>query len=163
MINSFIFRKPSSEDGFFVSELIQACPPLDTNSTYCNLLQCEHFSSTSVVVEADGKLVGFMSGYIIPERKNTLFIWQVAVGDEVRGQGMAGKMVEHILNRRELNDIFFIETTITSENKASWSVFEKIAKHYSATLSKEVFFDKEKHFMGNHESEVLVKIGPIKK
>ncbi len=160
-MNEFIFRKPSASDGFFVSELIKSCPPLDTNSVYCNLLQCVHFSSTSVVLQKEGRLVGFVSGYIVPDRKNTLFVWQVAVGEEARGNGMAGKMIDHIIDRETSSDLCFIETTITVNNKSSWAVFEKISEKYSAPLSREILFDKEKHFSGQHDSEMLVRIGPI--
>ena len=45
------------EDGLAVNRLIASCPPLDTNSTYCNFLQCLHFAETSVLAEKDGKVV----------------------------------------------------------------------------------------------------------
>ena len=35
----FLLRHPQSTDGYQVNRLIDRCKPLDTNSTYCNLLQ----------------------------------------------------------------------------------------------------------------------------
>jgi L-2,4-diaminobutyric acid acetyltransferase len=57
------FRSPDVQDGLAVHRLISQCPPLDTNSSYCNFLQASHFSATSVAAEIDGQLCGFISGY----------------------------------------------------------------------------------------------------
>ncbi len=161
MESELILRQPKSTDGFSVYELIAKCPPLDTNSAYCNLLQCTHFSSTSVIAEANEKVVGFISGYITPENKNTLFIWQVAVAEQVRGLGLASRMVEDIFIRNKDNHIKYVQTTITESNTASWALFKGIAKKFGADLNSEILFDKEKHFRGAHDSEILVTIGPF--
>ncbi len=41
-------RAPDSRDGEEVWRLIRDCGPLDDNSLYCNLLQCDHFSDSCV-------------------------------------------------------------------------------------------------------------------
>src|SRR5690554_7602315 len=48
-------RKPTVTDGSAVHALIARCAPLDTNSMYCNLLQCFHFAGTAVVAEMNGQ------------------------------------------------------------------------------------------------------------
>ncbi len=156
-----VFRVPSAADGMPVWELVKRCPPLDPNSVYCNLLQCSHFSATSVAVDLDGELVGFISGYLLPERPNTLFVWQVAVGEAARGQGLARRMVEHILSREVCRDVRYVETTITEDNRASWALFESVARNLKAEMNSCVVFDKQMHFHGEHDSELLVKIGPF--
>ncbi|WP_297812105.1 diaminobutyrate acetyltransferase [uncultured Methylophaga sp.] len=155
-------RAPAAEDGAAVYELIAQCPPLDTNSMYCNLLQCTHFSATSVAAELNDEIVGFISGYIQPDQPDTLFIWQVAVGEKARGQGLAGRMLRDILARTACDEVKFIETTITPDNRASWALFESLAKKLDAELNHSVMFDRQQHFAGQHETEMLVRIGPIK-
>lgn len=155
-------RAPAAEDGAAVYELIAQCPPLDTNSMYCNLLQCTHFSATSVAAELNDDIVGFISGYIQPDQPDTLFIWQVAVGEKARGQGLAGRMLRDILARTACDEVKFIETTITPDNRASWALFESLAKKLDAELNHSVMFDRQQHFAGQHETEMLVRIGPIK-
>lgn len=142
-------------------QLIADCPPLDTNSLYCNLLQCSHFRHTSVVAEIDGVVVGAISGYLIPERPDTLFIWQVAVGGAARGQGLALRMLDHIVDRSACRQVRFMETTITEDNAASWRLFQKFADKRSAGLSSEVGFDRDLHFGDEHDTEMLVRIGPF--
>ena len=159
-------RPPTPNDGASVFRLIERCPPLDTNSMYCNLLQCTHFANTSVVavqtVNTSDELVGCISAYLIPERENTLFIWQVAVDERARGIGLAGSMLKHILGRTQCSQITHLETSITESNKASWALFESLANKLEATLTKSVMFDRDKHLAGEHDTEFLARIGPFK-
>jgi L-2,4-diaminobutyric acid acetyltransferase len=128
---------------------------------YCNLLQCTHFSSTSVAAIQDDELVGFISGYVIPERENTLFIWQVAVNDKARGQGLAARMLKNILDRSLCKEVNYLETTITESNQASWALFKSLAKKLNSELNASVMFDCDRHFSGEHDTELLARIGPF--
>ena len=156
-----LLRRPVSEDGAAVHQLIGNCPPLDTNSLYCNLLQASHFSATSVAAELDGALAGFISGYIVPERPDTLFIWQVAVAEQGRGMGLAGRMLQEILTRPACAEVSYLETTITPDNDASWALFRSLARKLEANCADSVMFDRERHFKGQHDSEMLLRIGPF--
>ena len=71
-------RAPRKPDGARIWALIRSIEALDDNSMYCNLLQCSHFASTCALAEIDGKPVGWISGYLPPEKPDTLFVWQVA-------------------------------------------------------------------------------------
>lgn len=155
-------RKPAATDGFDVSELVGRCPPLDTNSTYCNLLQCDHFSETSVIAHMNGEVVGFISGYLIPSRPNVLFIWQVAVDERARGHGLASKMLKHILSRDSLVNVTFTETTITPGNSASENLFKRLAASLGAELSTQLQYSRADHFGGRHADEMLHRIGPFR-
>ncbi len=163
MSQQFTFYRPSREDGWAVSQLISASPPLDTNSVYCNLLQCHHFAGTSVAVRLDGDLVGFVSGYLIPDKPDTLFVWQVAVAEKARGHGVASQMIAHILNREACQAVRYIETTITAANEASWALFGRVAERYGAPQSSADLFIRDQHFSGQHDTERLVTIGPLRR
>lgn len=168
-------RQPTSGDGLKVHALIQQCPPLDTNSVYCNLLQCHHFAETSVLAESDdtsegnsesnpeNNVVGFSSGYLPPKSPDTLFIWQIAISSPARGQGLALDMLQQLLQRSACTNVRYIHTTITANNEASWALFRKLAKQLSADITQETLFESEQHFGAQHESELLVIIGPLKR
>lgn len=156
---AYTFRTPQASDGNAVFELVSRCQPLDENSLYCNLLQCSHFSDTSIVAEAEGQMVGFISGYRLPQQPNTLFVWQVAVDASQRGKGLASQMLENLVKR--VADVAYLHTTITPDNKASWNTFKRFALNLKAPLSHNVLFDKHQHFAGKHDSEELVVIGPF--
>lgn len=157
----FTLRKPVPEDGLAIHDLVELCPPLDTNSSYCNLLQASYFADTSIVAERDGELLGLVSGFISPKCPKTLFVWQVAVSNAARGVGLAGKMLDALSARCVANGICCMETTITKDNESSWRLFEKFAGSIGADLKSEVLFDEQKHFDGRHASEWLVSISPL--
>lgn len=153
-------RKPTAEDGYALNRLVAACPPLDSNSVYCNLLQCTHFRDTCLAAEQDGQLVGFVSAYIPPAQPDTLFVWQIAVADQARGQGLAKRLLNRLLEQVP-GRVRFIETTITPDNQASWSLFRSLARDLNCQLDSRPLFDRERHFDGQHPSEELLSLGPI--
>jgi L-2,4-diaminobutyric acid acetyltransferase len=144
-----------------INQLVAISPPLDTNSAYCNLLQCSHFADTSVIAKESDQCLGFVSGYLIPARPDTLFVWQVVVSEAARGRGLASQLLEQLLERPACQQVRYVETTITEDNAASWALFRKLANHLTAELSEAVGFDKETHFHGAHASEHLLRIGPF--
>ncbi|MFN3880769.1 MAG: diaminobutyrate acetyltransferase [Nitrincola lacisaponensis] len=161
--DTLIFRKPQATDGQPLNALVNRCPPLDTNSTYCNLLQCTHFADTSIAVEnADQALVGFISGYIPPTRPDTLFVWQVAVDPGCRGQGLAQRMLKALVERcRTEQSIRYVETTITPGNSASEALFTRVYTELQAPIEKTVLFSRKTHFADQHDDEVLWRGGPL--
>ncbi|WP_020406789.1 diaminobutyrate acetyltransferase [Hahella ganghwensis] len=155
------FRHPTSTDGLTVNQLIGRCPPLDTNSVYCNLLQCSHWSGTSVCAEIDNQVMGFISGYRVPDKPDHLFVWQVAVDAEARGKGLAGRMLRELIRRPGSEDIRFMQTTINPDNQASWALFESLAAELNASTKRECLFGRETHFGGRHDDEIMLTIGPF--
>jgi len=157
-IQGVILRRPVAEDGAAVHDLISRSAPLDTNSLYCNLLQCTHFSDTCVVAEQDGDTVGFASAYLLPGRSDTLFIWQIAVDGSARGRGLAKRMLLEILGREICRHVSCLETTINPDNAASWRLFGSLAEQLNASCGDTLLFDREKHFKGRHADEKLLQI-----
>jgi L-2,4-diaminobutyric acid acetyltransferase len=153
-------RRPVLEDGKRVYDLIERCPPLDLNSSYSYFLLCSHFSDTCVVAEDNGRLVGFLSAYLIPDRADALFVWQMAVDESARGQGLAGRMLDYLLAQPCCADVRSVETTVSPSNQSSRRVFVRLAERLQSGSNEESFLDTS-HF-GNevHEEERLIRIGP---
>jgi len=158
---SLRFRHPDAEDGFRLNQLVQQSPPLDQNSLYCNLLQCSHFSSTAVVAELEGELVGFVTAFIPPSDPLTLFVWQIAVADAARGIGLGKRMMNWLVATPAVSETRKLSTTITSDNHASNRLFEALANDWGAILERNLLFSREKHFAGLHEDEFEVRISPL--
>jgi L-2,4-diaminobutyric acid acetyltransferase len=154
-------RKPEAEDGNAVNTLISNCAPLDENSVYCNLLQCSHFSDTCVVAELDGEIVGFVSGYIVPDNEAHFFVWQVAVAEEARGLSLAKRMILDILSRESTSGVKELHTTITPDNGPSQKLFSSVARTLETGVRRKVMFCEEQHFDGDKPSEILWRIGPF--
>lgn len=161
MNSSFLLRKPDKNDSKEIFQLIKSVGTLDLNSQYLYLLQTTHFQNTCSVAIYNEKIVGFVSGYIIPDDKETLFIWQVAVSNEVRGQNLAMKIILDIFNKNNTsNNIKYILSTVSPSNKASQRVFEKIANKLNTKIENKTLFSID-DFFDVHEEEIQYLIGPI--
>ena len=159
-------RAPTLEDGAQVWDLIRRCHPLDENSMYCILLQCDHFAETCVIAEDMGAgedpaaVLGWISAYRLPRDPSVLFIWQVAVCRTMRGHGLARRMLDHLLARPAAAGVESLQTTITADNAASWALFESFADRIDAEIDHEPHFHKEDHFDGRHDTEFMLTIRP---
>ena len=137
------------------------CPPLDTNSRYLYLLLCYHHARTCAVARDGQRLLGFLSAYRVPQSPQTLFVWQIAVHGDARGHGLAGRMIEDVLRREHMQDIEYIDATVSPTNKASTRVFERLAERLGGRFHREPLFTPE-HFGGaDHEAEDLIRVGPF--
>ena len=152
-------RKPQASDGFEIHQLIASSPPLDLNSIYSYCLLGEHFRDTCVVAEYQGKIAGFISAYRPPERNNTLFVWQVVVNQTLRGQKVAGRMLNALMQRFEPRDVRYVEATVNPSNTASRRLFERLATERGTALEEETFLDAAAFGPGgDHESEILLRV-----
>jgi L-2,4-diaminobutyric acid acetyltransferase len=156
-------RPPSATDGARIWALIETTPSLDSNSLYCNLLQCTHFADTCALAERDGEILGWVSGHIPPGQPDTLFVWQVCVSDAARGLGIARRLIGDVLSRPACAGVAQIACTITADNAASWGLFSSIARRIDADLGRREHFSRESHFGGMHDSEFAVSIGPFER
>lgn len=164
MSKAIRFELPSKSDGMAIYQLVKSCPPLDLNSSYLYFLQATHFAETCVLARQDAEILGFVSGYIHPQEPNTLFIWQVAVAEAARGQGLAKQLLLNLIQRDNLTQINKVITTISPSNKASQGVFTSFANQYGLTVQTEEFLT-EMDFISSdsdqnqdHEAEELYSI-----
>ena len=155
--------RPSVADGAALWRIAKESGTLDLNSSYSYLLWCRDFAGTSAVARgADGKPVGFVTGYVRPEHPRTLLVWQVAVDERHRGRGLAAALLDALTARLGAErGLTRVETTITPGNTASERLFTSFAERHSAAVEREVLFDTEQFPDGPHDPEVLYRIGPL--
>jgi L-2,4-diaminobutyric acid acetyltransferase len=156
-LQTLCLRKPRATDGSDIWALVKRCAPLDVNSMYCNLVQAEHFRDTCVVAERDGRVVGWVSGHMIPT-EDALFVWQVAVCPSARGLGLGKKMLLELLERDACDGATALKTTITEDNEASWSLFRSVTRTVGGALDDTPHYESDRHFDGHHDTEHMVTI-----
>nr|WP_081512710.1 diaminobutyrate acetyltransferase [Nocardia donostiensis] len=174
-----VLRQPRIADGTRIWEIAKDSQVLDVNSSYAYLLWCRDFAASSVVAEVDGKVVGFVTGYLRPESPSTLFVWQVAVDDDQRGRGLGVAMLDHLVgslaasvdneeadNKEVENEtplgsgVRELETTVSPDNTASVAMFASLARRRGAQMTKSSLFEPDM-FPDSHAAEDLYHIAPI--
>jgi L-2,4-diaminobutyric acid acetyltransferase len=152
---------PSIDDGVDCWRLADASRVLDVNSRYAYLLWCRDFAATSVVARRNDEVVGFITGYRRPDQPGTLMVWQVAVDASTRGEGVAGRMLDALVE--QVRDIDHLETTVTPDNAASIALFTGFARRREAAVDVEQLFGGAQ-LAGDghdHEPEDRYRIGPF--
>lgn len=153
--NPMTLRCPQLADGLKIYQLIADSPPLDVNSSYLYFLQSSHFAQTCVLAEQDGELLGFVSGYLRPDKPTELFVWQMVVAEAGRGKGIAKQLVRQQLKQALAlqPELATLSCTISPSNQASQGVFKSLANYFGLQLTKDEFLT-EAHFAGQeHEAE----------
>jgi L-2,4-diaminobutyric acid acetyltransferase len=152
-------RKPQANDGYDIHQLIANSPPLDLNSIYSYYLLSVHFRDSCVVAESQGKVIGFLSAYCLPQEPQTLFVWQVVVNRLLRGKKVAWRMLESLLQRFERGELEQVAATVNPSNSASRGLFERLATEQGSMLEEEIFLKATAFGPGSgHESEILLRV-----
>ncbi|CAL9558558.1 L-2,4-diaminobutyric acid acetyltransferase [Streptomyces sp. enrichment culture] len=156
-------ESPTVADGAALWRMARDSKVLDLNSSYSYLLWCRDFAATSAVARDErGEAVGFVTGYVRPDRPDTLLVWQVAVDEAHRGRGIAAALLDGLAARAvERRGLSAVETTITPGNTASERLFTSFAERHGARLEREELFGTALFPDGPHEPEVLYRIGPL--
>ncbi|MEV9641144.1 diaminobutyrate acetyltransferase [Mammaliicoccus sciuri] len=157
----YIFRTPTLDDGKSIWKLVKDTQVLDLNSSYSYLLWADQFSDTSILVEDHGKIVGFISGFIQPKAQDTLFIWQVAVDESARGQRLASRMLQAILQSQSCRNIRYLEATVTPSNIPSTKLFKGLARDLQTECTITDGYPEDQFPREGHEAEELFRIGPF--
>lgn len=155
-----VLRQPTIEDGAEMWRVARDSIRLDLNTPYAYILWARDFHATSLVLEVDGEVGGFVTGYRRPEEPTTLMIWQVAVDEEFRGRGLAGELLDEVVAR---TGVYSLETTITADNGASQRLFASFAERHDAQHSVTDLFT-EQHFPPGKDwdAELLHRITPLR-
>ncbi|QQE81086.1 diaminobutyrate acetyltransferase [Alicyclobacillus sp. SO9] len=155
------YRQPRIEDAPQVWSLVKKTGVLDVNSSYSYLMMSNYFGETCIVSEHDNRVIGYISGFIVPNRENVLFVWQVAVDERYRGYGVASNMLSKLLQREACKQVQYVETTVSPDNKASEAMFRRLADNLQTRLEVVGQFRAQLLPPDGHENERIFVIGPF--
>lgn len=128
---------------------------LDLNSPYAYVMWSDYHADTSVVAVADdGALVGFTIGFRLPAEPDTVFVWQIGVDERVRGQGIAGRMLDELVAKSGAG---VVEATVTPSNDASAALFRALGSRHGTDVDESTAYG-ENLFPAGHEAEVRFRI-----
>jgi L-2,4-diaminobutyric acid acetyltransferase len=106
-----ILRNAGPDDGAALWRLVRECRPLDENSAYAYMMWAREFSDTTLVAERDDELIGFVTAFRPPSRPDSIFLWQVGVGKAGRGEGLASRLLDALLQVPG-EPVRFVEATV---------------------------------------------------
>lgn len=158
-LDSLIFRAPEATDAAAVWTLVRDSGELELNSGYAYVLVCTHFAATSLVAEAAGEIVGFVAAYRPPSDPDSLFVWQVGVGEQARGRKIGLRMLLRAAER--CPDAIYLTATVATDNAPSDRLFRAFARERSAPVKVETGFPAELFPGSGHADEPLYRIGPL--
>lgn len=152
-------RPPRLEEGAAMWSLARDSQRLDLNTPYAYMLWARDFHATTLVADVDDEIVGFVTGFWRPEAPGTLMVWQIAVAEEHRGHGIAGRMLDALVEQTGAETL---ETTITRANEASVRLFAAFAERFGAEHTVRDLFVEE-HFPDDDDwqAELLHRISPL--
>lgn len=177
-----VLRPPVVSDAAEIWRMVQDGGELDANSPYAYLLLCSDFADCGWVVcdggpsDVDGeaspegpstRMIGFVLGYRPPARPDTVFVWQIGVHPDYRGQGMGRRLLDRVVDRAmEEFDVAFLEATVTPSNTASRMLFTRFAVDRSAQIRESLAFSSSDFPPAeakgdSHEDEIRLRIGPL--
>ncbi|MCB9730581.1 MAG: diaminobutyrate acetyltransferase [Deltaproteobacteria bacterium] len=143
--------------------LVRDSGVLEANSCYAYMLLCTHFADTCLVAERDGRGVGFVAAYRPPTHPDAVFVWQVGVSAEARGQGLGKRLLHALLRSPGCRDVHFLEATVGSSNVASQRLFRAVARELGVDCAVQRGFSGADFGPLAHEDEELFRIGPIRR
>ena len=156
---NFKFRKLGLSDIKEVYKMLVANRPyVGLNSMYTYFLLARDFSDTCLVALCNGKIVGFSSGYMSPNRPDTFFSWEIVVQKDYRGNGLQLRMLREQIRMKHAK---YFECTVNPSNEAAKNNIFKLAQALNSKCEEKVLFSREDFENDSHEAEVLYRIGSI--
>ncbi|QJW38010.1 diaminobutyrate acetyltransferase [Cellulosimicrobium protaetiae] len=154
-----VLRRPAADDGAGMWRVARDSGELDLNSSYAYLLLAQHFADTCRVAVHGDRVVGFVSGYRLPDDVSRLFVWQVAVDEGHRGRGVAGRLLDAVVDAAP--DVSSVTTTVAEDNTASRALFVRWAARRGATITTRPLFTADQ-FPDAHVDEPMLVIEGVR-
>ncbi|PTQ55446.1 MAG: L-2,4-diaminobutyric acid acetyltransferase [Candidatus Carbobacillus altaicus] len=182
MSSSYRMRHPEMKDGASMHRLMTISGNLEANAPYTYMMMAHYFGRTSYLVEKivplsprssssphtdayDAIPVGYVLAFHPPQERDALFVWQIGVAPEARGQGLGKRLLMALFETLAQNDenqaVRYVLATVDDHNTPSKRLFQSLARAWGADLRIEHNFFPQHFFPDSHASEHLYRIGPI--
>lgn len=156
-----VFVNPNTEDGSEMWKLVKQSGVLDLNSPYSYLMMTKFFNKTCLIAKQRDRIAGFVTAFILPEKQDTVFVWQIGVAKDFRGQGIGTKILKNLLTCEGCKKVSYLEATISPSNQASQSLFTGLARKLNTKYTISECFPENWFPVQDHEKEQIYRIGPF--
>ncbi|RWZ54678.1 GNAT family N-acetyltransferase [Halobacillus fulvus] len=119
-------RHVKSSDFYTISPLINEWWGGRQMSDMLQRLFFDHFQDTSFIVETEGKIIGFLIGFISPSRKGEAYIHFVGVDPAHRKQNIGREMYEAFFHNVKEKGCHIVKAVTSPVNKTSIAYHTKV-------------------------------------
>src|SRR5699024_6814417 len=78
-------REPTADDGKEMFSIVKESEVVYVHSSYSYLLWTLYFYKTFIVASCEYEVIWFVSGFLIPDSRDIVYVWQVSVDPKFRG------------------------------------------------------------------------------
>ena len=129
-------REAQPEDAAAIYELVANLKPLIQHTPYTYWVLCNYARHRCFVAERDGQVVGFVTGLVSDADHPVLLVWQLGVVGELRGTGLADRLLDRVGHAGRRAGAVAIEATIEEDNPSSRRAFERLAERLDSELQE---------------------------
>lgn len=159
------FRAATVRDGARMYEFVKEHGVLELNTAYAYMIMGAHFGKHCLVAECPDEvgdeLAGFVLAYRPPVAPEDIFVWQVGTHPQMRGRGMAKRMLHELTALQANVGVMYVSATVATGNEPSRALFRSFASDIDAHCKESDFFTPDMFPGGGHEAEDLFRIGPL--
>lgn len=140
-----IFRNVKEKDIPEIAKIIKnGRPYLGLNGNYTYWMLATLYPEYCFVAETKEKeVIGFVTALPVL-KKESVFVWQLGVAAEARGQGIGFQLIERVRDYAITQELKGMITSISPKNQASLGTFQKIANKYHMIMEHvSVYKDNE--------------------
>lgn len=153
-------RAPQPGDGERVAMLTKDDRKKVFGRLFGELSDFEQFTHTSIVAEVDGEVVGAIFAYSPPYDPDTLNILQVVIHENEINKGLGSLMLGQLMRREVCAGASRVETTIGSDDEATWTLFRRFAQWQRSRMEIVPFFTQalQPHRRHENDNQVIVRL-----
>ena len=153
-----VLRAPVPEDGARIAALAKDFTSGKARDLPETLVGRGAFSETSVLAELDGKLLGWVSAYILPYDPQTLFIWTVEVVKVERNPELSSLMLGYLMRQEPCAGVTRVQTVISCDEDRPWTLFRRFARWQHSRMDIQPYFTQALTPHKRHENDNMVTI-----
>jgi L-2,4-diaminobutyric acid acetyltransferase len=108
--------------------------PLTVHTPYTYWVLCTYGVGHCFLAIKDSEPVGFVTGFLSSAQPYVMLVWQVGVVPELRGTGLADRLLDRLAEAARAEGAVRIDATIAEKNSSAKAAFERLAKRVDSRL-----------------------------
>lgn len=127
-------RSCSVADVEGIVQFVESCPPLDLHTPFTYWVTLRYWGRHCFVATMADRIVGYASAIGSGGGDDVLYLWQIGVASELRGRGLAQRLIESVADVGRESGFQVLQVSIAPDNEASLRAFRRFAASRERSL-----------------------------